>query len=389
MKIIPSQWNSSLSAYDYFPYAHKEVAINKDLYVDGRPVHGSWLFLPWHREMLTRMGKELQRAAGQLGFSNEVQFGYWNMSDPEATELFFRNDYMGGYGQYLGENNELNYALKPESIYLADKHPFGPSTGWEIREDLRFIHAEKASGGALVRSKFGNGQMGCLDMETRSKHYKLAGADNPPTIDTYDVVKFAGGTRLEPQPDFYGTPDPANSRCERTDSSCDKYYHNHTTGESIVCRVYGGSLPTWKEMQACLSLPFEDDVNYNFTTLPNFLVPCLEGMNSKDEFSLPGEMAGASWHSPHGKTHAFTGGTSGESPASANDPIFFGIHRIMDYLWYQNQVVNGFQDDWFDKHPELLEVQLPFWGTKVRDTLDPVLYGYSYDTFCPNQQIMV
>ena len=119
MKIIPSQWNSSLSAYDYFPYAHKEVAINKDLYVDGRPVHGSWLFLPWHREMLTRMGKELQRAAGQLGFSNEVQFGYWNMSDPEATKLFFRNDYMGGYGQYLGENNELNYALTE-----ADKHPF-------------------------------------------------------------------------------------------------------------------------------------------------------------------------------------------------------------------------------------------------------------------------
>jgi len=176
----------------------------------------------------------LQRAAGQLGFSNEVQFGYWNMSDPEATELFFRNDDMGGRGQFLGENNELNYALTE-----ADNHPFGPSTGWVIREDLRFIHAEKASGGALVRSKFGNGNMGCLDTEARSKHYKLASADNPPTIDTYDVVKFAGGTRLEPQPDFYGTPDPANSRCERTDSSCDKYYHNHTTGESIVCRVYG------------------------------------------------------------------------------------------------------------------------------------------------------
>jgi len=73
-------------------------------------------------------------------------------------------------------------------------------------------------------------------------------------------------------------------------------------------------------------------------------------MNSQDEFSVAGEMAGASWHSPHGKTHAFTG-----------DPIFFGLHRIMDYLRYQNQVVNGFQDDWFDKRPELREVQLPFW----------------------------
>merc|ERR1712100_503576 len=195
-------------------------------------------------------------------------------------------------------------------------------------------------------------------MATRTKHYKRPGADNPPELDEYDIVQFAGGTRLEPQPDFWGAPDPANERCERADSNCDKYCHNSSTGESIVCRVYGGSLPTWKEMIGRLPLPYEDETDYNFSTLPNFLVPCLEGMNTQDPFSIPGEMAGASWHSPHGRTHAFTGGTSGESPASPNDPIFFGIHAMIDYLWYQHQVGNDFQDPWFARHPELLDLEL-------------------------------
>jgi hypothetical protein len=292
---------------------------------------------------------------------------------------------MGGSGQFRGPHDPLNYALQE-----SDNHPFGPQTNFLIAEELRFLHAEVASGGSLVRNQFGNGQVGCLDVATRTKHYKLPGADNPPSIDDYDVVEFAGGTRLDPLPSFFGVPDQANSRCERTDTNCDTFYHNASTDETIVCHVSGGSLPTWTEMQGCLNLPYEDDVNYNFTTLPNFMVPCLEGMNSGDPFSLPGEMAGASWHSPHGRTHAFTGGTSGESPASPNDPIFFGIHAMIDYLWFQNQLSNDFMDPWFEGHPELLDMELPFFGVKVRETLDAVgHYGFAYDTHCSEMAAVV
>jgi hypothetical protein len=291
---------------------------------------------------------------------------------------------MGGSGRFRAPHHPQNYALEPKN-----HHPFGPQTGWVIREDLQFLHAEKASGGSLVRNHYGNGQLGCLDAETRSKHFKLAGADNPPNIDSYDVVQFAGGTRLDPLPDFYGTPDPANIRCDREDINCEKYFTSMSTNETIICHNYGGKLPTWQEMRGCELLPFEDDVNYNFSTLPKFMSACLEGMNSADPFSLPGELVGASWHSPHGKTHAYTGGTSGESPASPNDPIFFGIHATIDYLWFQSQLRNDFMDPWFQKHPEMLDMQLPFLGTKIRDAVEAVRhYGFAYDFNCETQDLI-
>merc|ERR1711998_789894 len=123
----------------------------------------------------------------------------------EVNELFFRDDYMGGSGKFRGPHDPLNYALEPN-----DSHPFGPQTGWHVREDLRYIHAEIESGGSMVRNHYGNGQMGCLDVATRTKHFKLPGADNPESIDSYDIIQFAGGSRLDPLPDFYGKPDASN-----------------------------------------------------------------------------------------------------------------------------------------------------------------------------------
>merc|ERR1712232_275455 len=100
-------------------------------------------------------------------------------SDAAATDVFFGDDFMGGSGQFRGPHDPLNYALQD-----SDNHPFGPQSNWNIAEELRFLHAEIASVGALVRSQRGNGQMGCLDVATRTKHYKLPGADNPPSIDS-------------------------------------------------------------------------------------------------------------------------------------------------------------------------------------------------------------
>jgi hypothetical protein len=46
MKTVASNYNSSLNAYDYFVITHKEVF--------DYPVHGYWLFTPWHRELISR-----------------------------------------------------------------------------------------------------------------------------------------------------------------------------------------------------------------------------------------------------------------------------------------------------------------------------------------------
>jgi tyrosinase len=81
----------------------------------------------------------------------------------------------------------------------------------------------------------------------------------------------------------------------------------------------------------------------------------------------------------HNNMHVWTGGTMGEIPTAAFDPLFFSHHAMVDRLWRIWQVANpgGSPPD------SLLDSSL-IAGTKpsfnVRDVLDVQALGYDYAT---------
>ena len=76
----------------------------------------------------------------------------------------------------------------------------------------------------------------------------------------------------------------------------------------------------------------------------------------------------------HNAVHVWVGGTMGEIPWAAYDPIFFAHHANIDRLWRLWQI----------RHPNphlpasLLNQALPPFSMTVADTLDIKLLGYDY-----------
>ncbi len=76
----------------------------------------------------------------------------------------------------------------------------------------------------------------------------------------------------------------------------------------------------------------------------------------------------------HNQIHVWVGGTMGQIPWAAYDPIFFAHHAMIDRLWRL----------WQLRHPSptfppgLLTQALPPFSLTVADTLDIKLLGYDY-----------
>jgi len=76
----------------------------------------------------------------------------------------------------------------------------------------------------------------------------------------------------------------------------------------------------------------------------------------------------------HNQIHVWVGGTMGQIPWAAYDPIFFAHHAMIDRLWRL----------WQLQHPSptfppgLLTQALPPFSLTVADTLDIKLLGYDY-----------
>ncbi|MCK9513312.1 MAG: tyrosinase family protein [Pigmentiphaga sp.] len=89
MKQLPSQYHSSLNAYDYFVDLH--VLAFDDHHSGAHMAPG---FLPWHREFLRRFEEEMRRASG----NPKMTLPYWDWTEPGSIERIFRDDFMGGDG---------------------------------------------------------------------------------------------------------------------------------------------------------------------------------------------------------------------------------------------------------------------------------------------------
>jgi tyrosinase len=76
----------------------------------------------------------------------------------------------------------------------------------------------------------------------------------------------------------------------------------------------------------------------------------------------------------HNSVHVWIGGTMGQIPWAAYDPIFWAHHVMIDRLWRL----------WQLHHPNpafppgLLTTALPPFAMTVADTLDIKLLGYDY-----------
>ena len=76
----------------------------------------------------------------------------------------------------------------------------------------------------------------------------------------------------------------------------------------------------------------------------------------------------------HNLVHVWTGGTMGQIPVAAFDPIFWAHHTMIDRLWALWQLRHpGVLPD-----PSLLDQALPPFAMTVRQTLDINALGYDY-----------
>jgi tyrosinase len=79
----------------------------------------------------------------------------------------------------------------------------------------------------------------------------------------------------------------------------------------------------------------------------------------------------------HNAVHVWVGGTMGEIPVAAYDPVFWAHHTMIDRLWRL----------WQLKHvhsgppASLLRAALPPFGMTVEQTLDSNTLGYDYAAF--------
>lgn len=89
MKTIPSQFEPSLNAYDYFVILHQAAFDDHD---SRAHMHSN--FLPWHREFLRRFELELRRA----GLDETLFVPYWDWAHPGEFDSLFSDDFVGGNG---------------------------------------------------------------------------------------------------------------------------------------------------------------------------------------------------------------------------------------------------------------------------------------------------
>jgi len=373
MKSVPSAYDPSTNAWDYFAKAHRAAV------VPATEIHEGWRFFPWHREIVNRFRLELQRAAND----SSLWFPYWNWSDPESTAALFSLDYIGGHGtlddEYVVHDGNFRKGL------------------WRVDPEFASFPAE-ITHEALLRTH-GNGLQMCLDAANRS--FVLDCPFNPPDVD--HAVSVGPFTYL---PDdgppakgyYFMQPDPGNLQCKWASLNCTRFYHNATLNTTLQCRHYAVRLPSPSDDARCFKqlLPYSTGAVGNNSAVNPWVTtkdyyksftqdfrPCFEGINPSDHYAKGLERLGASLHPPHGATHTYLGG-SVATPTSPNDPIFIHLHWNVDRFWAEYQASHG--DDWFLRGPgkALLDEELPgLSNVTAHNTLDyRHRYGYEYSSLC-------
>lgn len=102
LQTTPYPGDASISWYGEFLSEHSEAFSCDVARGPVGAVHNSPLFLPWHREFLSRLENALQQVSGDP----TIRIPYWDWTDPDSTAAVFSPDLMGGDG-----DPQQNYAV--------------------------------------------------------------------------------------------------------------------------------------------------------------------------------------------------------------------------------------------------------------------------------------
>lgn len=111
MKEIPSAYDPTMNAYDYFPYNHQKWAANQ--------THGHPGFGPWHRVFIRQFELEMQRASG----NPNLFVPYVDLWDQAAmadllTDGIIGGDGSGPDGQYVVREGGMAFFTAPEKTTI-------------------------------------------------------------------------------------------------------------------------------------------------------------------------------------------------------------------------------------------------------------------------------
>lgn len=123
MKQIPSQFEPTLNAYDYFVDLHVQA------FVGHTGAHMAPGFLPWHREFLHRFELEMRRASG----NPHITVPYWDWTEPGSIQAIFSNDFLGGDGDATQQYFVVTGAFRKGNWPMADNYD---ATDDEFDDDI-------------------------------------------------------------------------------------------------------------------------------------------------------------------------------------------------------------------------------------------------------------
>ena len=278
MKRIPSRFDPSVNAYDWFVRTHLRAFENA-----SSGAHGGPAFLPWHREFLRAFESEMNRAGAVIGYTNRMATPYWDCFSAESTSAAFSERLLGGNG------------AGPGAAY-----PIGPvatrPTPYRVRTGAFATRDDRTSDWLI---------------DTNYTSLANTGPGQPylqRSLDTFPGV-FSGNPLAVPEP--YPTPDQS------------------------------AELPTADQFTHLLSVTNYDEPHWDYTVESGVDFFARESFRNLVEGNTGLIIAGQVFGSlVHGRAHLWVGGPM-VTGASPNDPAFFLHHANIDRVWAEWQDRHG------------------------------------------------
>ncbi len=112
MKTMPSQFEPTLNAYDYFVNLHVQA------FEGHSGAHMAPGFLPWHREFLRRFELEMRRTSG----NPYITLPYWDWTAADSVSAIFSDDFLGGNGDANQQYFVISGPFRKGNWKMADRY---------------------------------------------------------------------------------------------------------------------------------------------------------------------------------------------------------------------------------------------------------------------------
>eukprot|EP01084_Bolivina_argentea_P185590 320034_1 len=126
MKSTASKYDENWNSYDYYSYVH-----NVSFFYYQGYAHQNWGFLPWHRQFLLYLERELQFFSG----NDSLRLPYWNPEDEISTfYTLYDTSFIGGDGNPINPKSGIScdkFQIDPRLIgnYLTGQGEFPERNG--------------------------------------------------------------------------------------------------------------------------------------------------------------------------------------------------------------------------------------------------------------------